>query len=129
MNTLIRCVLTAALAACTATSTLAQVQRNFPATALRGEVVFGTAPELALNGKPARLSPGARIRDTQNMLVMTGALQGRKYIVHYTLEPLGLVHDVWILRTDEAARKPWPATLKQAQEWRFDPVAQSWSLP
>jgi hypothetical protein len=129
MNTLIRCVLTVTVAAMLAASATAQVQRNFPATALRGEIVIGTAPEVALNGQLARLSPGARIRDTQNMLVMSGALQGQKFIVHYTLEPLGLIHDVWILRADEAARKPWPTTPKQAQEWRFDPVAQTWSTP
>ena len=36
----------------------AQVQRNFTAKALRGEIVFGTPPEVKLNGKPARLAPG-----------------------------------------------------------------------
>jgi hypothetical protein len=42
----------------------AQAPRNFPATALRGEIVITQPPELLLNRQPARLAPGARIRAT-----------------------------------------------------------------
>lgn len=129
MNPLLRCVLTPLVAGLVATAASAQVQRNFPATALRGTLQFGEAPQVALNGKPARLSPGSRIRDAKNLLVMPAALAGQKWVVHYTLEPLGLVHDVWLLRDDEIARKPWPATPQEAQAWRFDPVAQTWTKP
>ena len=51
----------------------AQVRRNFPQSALRGAVVFGPAPQIALNGDVARLAPGARIRDTNNMSIVPGA--------------------------------------------------------
>ena len=107
----------------------AQMQRNFPQTALRGDLTVGIAPEITLNGKPARLSPGSRIRGADNMMVMSGALTGSRMLVHYTVDTSGLIHDVWILRPDEAARKPWPSTREQAGTWTFDPMAQTWSRP
>jgi hypothetical protein len=107
----------------------AQVQRNFPENALRGALVIGQPPEILLNGKPARLAPGARIRNQANMLQMSGQLIGTRLLVHYTLDSLELVKDVWILTPEEAAKKPWPTTPQQAQEWRFDPIAQTWSRP
>jgi len=105
------------------------LQRFFPATALRGELQFGQPPEVLLNGQSARLSPGTRIWNETNMLTMSGALIGQKRIVHYTIDPLGTVKDVWLLRADELARKPWPVTTAQAQSWRFDPAAQTWTKP
>jgi hypothetical protein len=107
----------------------AQVQRQFPATALRGELVVTAPPEATLNGKPARLAPGARLRDQDNMLQMSASLVERKLRVNYTLDLYGLVRDVWILRDEEAAMKPWPRTPAEAQAWTFDPVAQAWSKP
>jgi hypothetical protein len=103
------------------------VQRAFPANALRGEIAFGQPPEVKLNGQAARLSPGARIRGRDNLLQMSAALQGQSAVVHYVLDPLGLVRDVWILTDAERARQPWPRTPREAQSWAFDPVAQTWT--
>ena len=126
---MLRCV-TAAFALALALPAAAQtVQRPFPQNALRGEIVFGAPPQILVNGQPARLAPGARIRGLDNMLVMTGALAGGKAAVNYAYEINGLVHDVWILTASEQAKKPWPATLQEAQAWRFDPAAQTWSKP
>jgi hypothetical protein len=114
--------------AAAAAPAVAQVQRVFPASALRGEIVFGQPPEIELNGGPARLAPGARIRNEQNMLELSGGLAGRRAVVHYTVEASsGLLMDVWLLRPDEAARRPWPRTADEAARWTFDPVAQTWS--
>jgi len=107
----------------------AQMPRAFPANALRGELLITQPPEALLNGRPVRLSPGARIRGTNNMLQMSGALVGVPLLVHYTVEPSGGVHTVWILSTDEAARKPWPTTPEDAQRWAFNPAAQTWTKP
>jgi len=101
--------------------------RSFSAQTLRGVLVVTQPPEVLLNGKPTRLSPGARIRDTDNLLQLSGALVGQKLLVHYTLESHGLVHNVWVLTGDEAARKPWPATTEEAQRWSFDTAAQAWT--
>ena len=126
---MVRCVLAALLAATLVTPATAQMQRSFPATALRGGIVIGEPPELLLNGQAARLAPGARIRGQDNMVQMSATLSGVKLLVHYTIDTYGLVKEVWILRPEEAAVRPWPATLEQAQTWTFDPMAQIWSKP
>ncbi len=107
----------------------AQVQRVFPQNALRGALVVVAAPEIMLNGAPARLAPGARIRGMSNMLEMSGTLIGARLLVHYTFDTSGLVKDIWILTPEEAARRPWPTTLQQAADWSFDPILQVWSKP
>lgn len=130
---MLRCVMPVVLAGlllATALPAHAQVQRNFPATALRGELRVTQPPEVLLNGAPARLAPGARIRDTQNMMVMSGALAGGSpLVVNYTLDTQGGVLDVWLLTERERARQPWPRTPAQARTWVFDPAAQTWSRP
>ncbi|MGQ0598470.1 hypothetical protein [Aquabacterium sp.] len=99
-----------------------------PMQSLRGEILFGQPPEVALNGKAARLAPGARIRDLDNRLVLSGNLVGQKYKVNYTVDTLGLLMNVWILKADEAA-KLWPTTPTEAATWIWDPVSQTWSKP
>jgi hypothetical protein len=79
--------------------------RNFPANALRGTLVVQQPPEVLLNGKTDRLSPGARIRDTHNMLVMSGTLIDQLLTVNYVRESAGMIHEVWILTEAEAAEK------------------------
>ena len=126
--TMIRCALALLAAIAFTGSALAQnVQRSFPASALRGEIAFGQPPEIQLNGVNARLAPGARIRGTNNLLQMSGSLAGTKHTVNYTVDPVGLVLDVWLLSEQESARQPWPRTAKEAQTWGFDPVAQVWT--
>jgi hypothetical protein len=74
-----------------------------PQAAQSGVLVVTTPPDVLLNGISARLSPGSRIHGYDNMLVMSGALIGQKLTVRYLLEPLGLVHEVWILTDAEVA--------------------------
>jgi hypothetical protein len=118
-----------AVAALAALPAAAQQPRNFPATALRGEIVVLQPPELLLNGRPARLSPGVRIRGENNLLMVTGALSNQRLLVHYTVDLSGLVGEIWILTAAERARQPWPATREQAAAWTFDPVGQTWTRP
>ncbi len=107
----------------------AAAQRTFQSNALRGELVVTQPPQALLNGKPVRLSPGARIRNPQNMLQLSGTLLGQELAVHYTLDPAGELRDVWILTEAELARKPWPTTPDQARAWLFNPTFQRWSKP
>lgn len=107
----------------------AQVPRLFPPTALRGELTGTAPPDVLLNGKPARLAPGARIRNEDNRFEVMGQIAGRKLLVHYTFDAGGQLLDVWILTASERARQPWPVTPAQAQSWQFDPIAQTWSRP
>ena len=111
---LARLIRLGAPAALLATLTLAHmglsaqvVNRPFPPSAMRGILTVTQPPEVLMNGKPDRLSPGARIRGANNMLVMSGALSGQAMLVNYTREPNGSIHEVWIL-TDAEARQPAP---------------------
>ncbi|MDZ7938247.1 MAG: hypothetical protein U5M53_08200 [Rhodoferax sp.] len=80
--------------------------RNFPLKVQRGTLLVTAPPEVMLDGKPDRLSPGARIRGTNNMLAMSSVLVGQPLVVNYLREPNGLLHDVWILTALEAEIKP-----------------------
>jgi hypothetical protein len=108
----------------------AQADRAIPVPikSLRGEVVFGQPPEVTLNGQPARLAPGSRIKGTDNMLVMSGKLIGEKLTVNYTVDTYGLLMDIWLLREEELA-KPWPATPQQSAAWSYDPIQHTWIKP
>ena len=122
-----RCVSMAVLGLTLVGTLSAQTSRPFPAHALRGALVVVQPPEVQLNGQAARLAPGSRIRGADNMVQMSGTLVGARLLVHYTLDPTGLVQEVWILTPDEAARKPWPTLPAEAQAWLFHPAAQVWS--
>jgi hypothetical protein len=77
--------------------------RPFPPGAERGVLVVTYPPIVQLNGKPDRLSPGARIRGQNNMLVLSGALVGQRLLVNFVRNPTGELHDVWVLTSAEAA--------------------------
>ncbi|APW48198.1 hypothetical protein RA876_04325 [Rhodoferax antarcticus] len=79
--------------------------RPFPAKALRGIFQVTTPPTILLDGAPARLSPGARIRGTNNLIVMSGTLVGQQLRVNYVRDGQGLIHEVWILTDAEAQQK------------------------
>lgn len=79
--------------------------RNFPPAALRGKMVVLAPPVITMDGKDDRLSPGSRIRDPNNMLVMSGALVNQTLTVNYLRENTGLVHEVWILNSEEIRQK------------------------
>jgi opacity protein-like surface antigen len=128
MNTMYRCLFVAIATAALVAPAAAQMQRQFPATALRGALVVGTS-EIRINGRTAQFAPGVRVRDQNNMIQLSGALVGQKLRVNYTIDTSGLVKDVWILRPDEEAMWPWPTTPEQAQAWSFDPGAQVWTKP
>lgn len=92
--------------------------RNFPADALRGRLRVVDAPTILLDDREDRLSPGVRIRDARNLLVVAGAVAGQDLPVNYTRDAAGLVREVWVLTADEtrapraAAARPllvfWP---------------------
>ncbi|HZF79117.1 MAG TPA: hypothetical protein VEZ89_04945 [Rubrivivax sp.] len=129
INTMYRCAFLAAICTAAAMPAAAQEPRNFPASALRGEISITQPPDLSLNGQPARLAPGARIRGQNNLLLLSGALVGQRLVVHYTRDPSGNLLDVWVLTPAELARRPWPTTPEQAATWSFNPDAQVWSRP
>jgi hypothetical protein len=81
------------------------VQREFPAKAVRGSMVIVQPPLVAMDDKPTRLAPGARILDTSNRLVQPATLVNQELTVNYTLDLRGQVHHVWLLSEAEAKVK------------------------
>jgi hypothetical protein len=80
------------------------VQRTAPADVKPGRMHVVTPPDITIDGKPERLSPGARIRGTNNMLVLSGSVAGQTTPVVYRRDPFGNVHEVWLLTEDEYAK-------------------------
>jgi hypothetical protein len=76
--------------------------RHFPNSAQRGEFEVISPPNVLMDGKPVRLSPGARIKNPNNILVLSASLVGKKLIVNYLMDFQGMIHEVWILNTTEA---------------------------
>ena len=126
-----RCVLPFAgvLLAVSSLAAQAQTHRFFTPTTLRGEMVITQHPDVLLNGQPARLAPGSRVKGENNLLVQPAGIAGQKLTVHYTVESSGLIMDVWVLNAAELANKPWPRTPAEAASWQFNPGNQTWSKP
>jgi hypothetical protein len=99
-------LVTALLAAPATAQDLPQRIPPMAANALRGELVVTLPPEILLNGQPARLSPGARIRGRNNLLLLSGTVVGQTLQVRYLPDTSGLVHQVWILNDVELQAKP-----------------------
>ena len=79
--------------------------RKFPANALRGKIKVVQAPEILIDGKRERLSPGSRIRDPLQRLVMSASITNLEFVVNFTRNPLGEIQEVWILNELEAKQK------------------------
>jgi len=123
-----RCVLALTLAV-SSLAAQAQTHRFFTPATLRGELVVTQHPDVLLNGRPARLAPGSRVKGENNLLVQPAGLTGQKLIVHYTVENSGLIMDVWVLNAAELANRPWPTTPAESATWAFNPGSQTWIKP
>ena len=119
----------AVMAPSDAQAQIAPGHRYFPQRALRGELVIGVAPDVKLNGKAARLAPGARIRNAVDQVATPGSLFDQKVTVLYTADINGLIMDVWVLNEVELANKSWPTTPDQASKLVFDQASQVWRKP
>lgn len=75
--------------------------REVPKDVVRARLVVTAPPEVTLDKKPDRLSPGARIRGVNNLLVLSGGLVGQVLPVVYRRDAAGLVHEVWVLTPEE----------------------------
>jgi hypothetical protein len=80
------------------------MQRSAPKDVVLGRLTVTAPPEITINGKPDRLSPGSRIRDLNNMLVLSGGIVGKTFPVVYRRDAAGLVHEAWILTAEEYSK-------------------------
>jgi hypothetical protein len=74
-----------------------------PATATLGVLQVMGWPEAVLNGQPARMAPGSRIRDPGNLIVPPASIIGQPLQVLYVLDSQGMVREAWMLSADELA--------------------------
>jgi hypothetical protein len=121
MYTMNRCLVFSLVGLCLTTAAQTQAQlsqplpvteqagtpglRKFPPNALRGTMRVVQTPEILIDGKRERLSPGSRIRDTQNRLLMSASLTHENIVVNFVRNSLGEVHEVWVLTEAEARQK------------------------
>ena len=80
------------------------IRREAPKDVVLGKMTVNLPPQITLDGKPDQLSPGSRIRDLNNMVVLSGGLAGKTVPVVYKRDGAGLVHEVWILTDAEYAK-------------------------
>jgi len=102
MNRWFRIACTSLAFAATAASAQITTERGAPLGVKPAIIaVSATPPIIQVEGKDDRFSPGARIRDRENRLVLTGTLAGKSVYTVYKRDAAGLVHEVWILNEEE----------------------------
>ena len=100
----LRCLALGTLAVAAAGAVQAQQShRFFNNRVVRGTLEIVNPPAVLLNGKPARLSPGSRLFNEDNRIVMANNFVGRKLTVNYLPDNMGQVGDIWILTPAERA--------------------------
>lgn len=89
------------LAAPLAAQAQESVRREAPKDVVLARMTVVQPPVIQLDGRDDRLSPGARIHDTRNMLVLSASLAGQTVPMVYRRDAAGLVHEAWLLTADE----------------------------
>lgn len=100
MRPLLRLILATLLLA--ASPLHAQV-RVFPPNTKVGVLQMGYYPQARINGDDVRFSPGARILDQGNRVVLPASLTDAVRI-RYRIDPQGQIGQAWILTDDEIAQ-------------------------
>ncbi|HVZ45552.1 MAG TPA: hypothetical protein VHA82_17210 [Ramlibacter sp.] len=99
------CAYAAPLLAQVLTQDTTGVARDVPTNAKLAIIgITPTPPVITVNGQPDRLSPGSRIRNRRNMVVLSASLAGQNVYAVYKRDAAGLVHEVWLLSADEYAK-------------------------
>lgn len=76
--------------------------RNLPKDARFGKLTEFAHPYATISGKSLRLTPGAKIYNEQNLIIMPAAMR-RQAKVLYRLDTSGSLSAIWILTEQEAA--------------------------
>ena len=95
-----------------ACATQACAERVFPERARRGDMKAYDYPSMKIGDKIYRLSPGSRIFNRNNLIIMPASLQTQTAPVMYTLDMRGDLASIWLLSEEEAARLPLPPAPK-----------------
>ena len=84
----------------------AWAERNFPQTAMRGDMKAFEYPAMKIGERAYRLSPGSRIYNRQNLIIMPVAVQNTPTPIMYMLDTRGDLSQVWLLTPTEALLHP-----------------------
>jgi len=79
-------------------------ERAIPLAAKRALLKYDREALVSLDGAPARLAPGATIRDPRNLIIVPAAIPRAGAWADYLLDRDGQVLRVWLLSADELAR-------------------------
>ncbi|HKB82163.1 MAG TPA: hypothetical protein VKD04_03030 [Burkholderiales bacterium] len=89
-------------------ATQAFAQRTFPDQARRGDLTAYEYPSMKIGDNIYRLSPGSRIFNERNLIIMPASLQIQAAPVMFMLDIRGDLSRIWLLTRDEAAQHPLP---------------------
>jgi len=78
--------------------------RSIPDDAKRAQLRYVREMIVEIDGDRVLLSPGSQIRSVDNRIVLPSSLPQDSLLVKYMTDVGGLVHRVWILSQEEAAR-------------------------
>lgn len=104
MNRCIRFLATLLLAVPLFAAAQTGLGRQAPKDVKYGQMVVTAPPVITLDGKADSLSPGARIRNTNNLLLLSGSIVGQTLPVVYRRDAAGLVSEAWVLTAEEDAK-------------------------
>jgi hypothetical protein len=80
-------------------------ERAIPAEAKRGYLKHEREMLVSIDGAPARLAPGAQIRDERNLIVVPAAMPREGAWADYVFDRDGQIFRVWLLSPEELARQ------------------------
>lgn len=75
--------------------------RQFPPSARYGTLLLESLAQATINSKPLQVSPGLRIFNPQNMMILGNQIAGVPLEVAYRLDTNGMLQEVWILTPAE----------------------------
>jgi hypothetical protein len=99
-----RLLASAGLALCAHLAVAQIVTRVIPDDTRRATISHLQDMYVSVDGTPALLSPGALIRDRNNLIIVPSALPREGALAEYAVDAGGQINRVWLLTSEEAAR-------------------------
>lgn len=79
-------------------------ERSFPTHAKRGKLAAAPFPQVSIDGKLRRMTPGSRIWNEHNLTIVPAELGTNQYLANYTETEQGEIDRIWILTPAEQGR-------------------------
>jgi hypothetical protein len=91
-----------ALLGCVLAPGVGSAARDLPRDARFGKLTAFSYPYASIGGKALRMSPGAKIYNEQNLIIMPAAMRQQAKVL-YRLDTAGSLSAIWLLTEREAA--------------------------